>query len=77
MEVQAESRSQLHRLQTNEGWEDNRPHVVLISGKAGVGKTTLAGLLSEVVREKEDHKSVIMSQSIAWGVKQVGIVRRM
>ncbi len=73
MEVQAESRSQLRRLETTEGWEDNRPHVVLISGKAGVGKTTLASLLSEIVRAKEDDKSVIMTQSIAWGVKQVAM----
>ena len=73
MEVQAESRSQLHRLQESKGWEDNRPHVVLISGKAGVGKTTLAGLLSKVVREREDHTSIIMKQSVAWGVKQTAV----
>ena len=73
MEVQAESRSQLRRLEAAEGWEDNRPHIVLISGKAGVGKTTLAGLLSKVVRENEDETSVIMKQSIAWGVKQVAV----
>ncbi len=51
-------------------WKDGRPHVVLISGKAGVGKTTFAGLLSRVVHENEDHKSVVMTHSIAWGVKQ-------
>ncbi len=73
MEVQPESRSQLRRLETNKNWKDNRPHIVLISGKAGVGKTTLAGLLSKVVRENEDHMSVIMKQSIAWGVKQVAV----
>ena len=73
MEVQAKSRSQLRRLQESKGWEDNRPHIVLISGKAGVGKTTLAGLLSKIVREREDHKSVIMKQSVAWGVKQTAV----
>ena len=73
MEVQAESKSQLRRLQASDGWEDNRPNIVLISGKAGVGKTTLAGLLSKVVRENEDQKSVIMAQSIAWGVKQTAL----
>jgi hypothetical protein len=70
MEVQAESRSQLRRLEANDGWEDNRPHVVLISGKAGVGKSTLAGFLGEAVRENEIDRDIIMRQSIAWGVKQ-------
>jgi energy-coupling factor transporter ATP-binding protein EcfA2 len=55
-------------------WEDNRPHVVLISGKAGVGKTTLANTLTKVVQQHEDtNESIIMKQPIAWGVKQTAM----
>ncbi len=72
--VDAESKSQLRRLQSHDSWEDNRPKIVLISGKAGVGKTTLARTLSKVVREHEDsNKSIIMTQPIAWGVKQTAM----
>ena len=73
MEVQAESRSQLRRLESNDRWEDNRPNLVLISGKAGVGKTTLAGFLSDIVHGTEPHKTVVLLQSIAWGVKQTAM----
>lgn len=70
----AESKSQLRRLQSHDSWEDNRPKIVLISGKAGVGKTTLTRTLSKVVREHEDsNKSIIMTQPIAWGVKQTAM----
>jgi energy-coupling factor transporter ATP-binding protein EcfA2 len=54
-------------------WGDTRPHVVLISGKAGVGKSTLADFLSEVVREYEGFNSVVMRQPLAWGVKQTAV----
>ena len=74
MEVRAESSSQLRRLEASTGWEDNRPHIVLISGKAGVGKSTFASTLSKVVREHEDaNKQIIMRQPLAWGVKRTAM----
>jgi Cdc6-like AAA superfamily ATPase len=72
--LDAQSRSQLRRLEASDEWEDNRPFVVLISGKAGVGKTTLANTLTKVVQQHEDtNKSIIMKQPIAWGVKQTAL----
>lgn len=73
MEVQARLLPDGEWVSPSAGWEDNRPHVVLISGKAGVGKTTLAGLLSNVVRSIENEKTIIMTQSFAWGLKQIAM----
>jgi len=51
-------------------WGETRPAIVMISGHAGVGKTTFAQLLGEVVKE-DNPDMIIMTMPIALGVKSV------
>lgn len=53
-----------------EAWGDSRPAIVMISGHAGVGKSTLARFLSDVAKE-HDPEVKVMTMPIALGVKAV------
>jgi energy-coupling factor transporter ATP-binding protein EcfA2 len=53
-----------------DAWGDSRPVIVMISGHAGVGKSTLAGFLNDVAKE-HDPEVKSMTMPIALGVKAV------
>ena len=53
-----------------EAWGESRPAIVMISGHAGVGKSTLARFLGNVAKEKNPNVKV-MTMPIALGVKMV------